>query len=219
MRGSRGRGGTRQPAPQQPSTRATRPQPRTPNPRAPHPRNPATSQPRNQGGPMRILIPGGAGHLGTLLARDFHQRGDEVIVLSRNPRPQPWKVEPWSRAAFDGADVVINLAGRSVDCRYNETHKREIMESRVQSTREVGEAIIAAKRPPRVWLQASTATIYAHRYDAPNDECRGLLGGQEPDAPPEWHFSIDVATAWERTFDEMLTPEHTSELQSRLHLV
>ncbi|HEY4642260.1 MAG TPA: TIGR01777 family oxidoreductase [Thermoanaerobaculia bacterium] len=155
---------------------------------------------------MRIIIPGGSGHLGTLLARDFHQRGDEVIVLSRSPQPQPWKVEPWNRAAFDGADVVINLAGRSVDCRYNDAHKREIMESRVESTREVGEAIAEAKRPPRVWLQASTATIYAHCYDKPNDECRGIIGGSEPDVPAEWHFSTDVATAWERTFDEMLTP-------------
>lgn len=155
---------------------------------------------------MRIVIPGGSGHLGTLLARDFQRRGDDVVVLSRNPQVQPWKVEPWSRAAFDGADVVINLAGRSVMCRYDEAHKREIIESRVQTTREVGEAIAAAKRPPRVWLQASTATIYAHRFDAPNDECRGILGGHEPDVPPEWHFSIDVATAWERALDEMPTP-------------
>ena len=155
---------------------------------------------------MRIVIPGGSGHLGSLLARDFHKRGDEVVVLSRNPQPQPWAVEPWSRAAFDGADVVINLAGRSVMCRYGEANKAEITNSRVETTRAVGEAIAAAKRPPRVWLQASTATIYAHRYDAPNDECRGILGGNEPDVPPAWHFSIDVATAWERTCDEMETP-------------
>src|SRR6185369_13482135 len=89
--------------------------------------------------PMRIVIPGGSGHLGTLLATDFHRRGDEVVVLSRSPRLQPWAVEPWSRAAFDGADVVINLAGRSVMCRYDEAHKREIIESRVETTREVGE--------------------------------------------------------------------------------
>jgi len=155
---------------------------------------------------MRIVIPGGSGHLGTLLAGGFQRRGDEVIVLSRNPQLQPWKVEPWSRAVFDGADVVINLAGRSVACRYDEAHKREILESRVKTTREVGEAIAAAKHPPRVWLQASTATIYAHRYDAPNDECRGILGGNEPDVPPAWHFSIDVATAWERALDDMPTP-------------
>jgi uncharacterized protein (TIGR01777 family) len=154
---------------------------------------------------MRILIPGGSGHLGTLLARDFHQRGDEVIVLSRDPQPQPWAVEPWSRAAFDGADVVINLAGRSVDCRYSEAHKREIMQSRIETTREVGEAIAEAKRPPRVWLQASTATIYAHRYDRPNDEHTGILGGRESNAPDTWRFSINVARAWEKAFDEAAT--------------
>ncbi len=168
---------------------------------------------------MRIVIPGGSGHLGTLLARDFHKRGDEVIVLSRHPEEaQPWRVEPWSRAVFDGADAVINLAGRSVMCRYDDEHKREILESRVQTTHEVGEAIAAAQRPPRVWLQASTATIYAHRYDAPNDEWQGMIGGHEPDVPPEWHFSIDVATAWERAIDEIETP-HTRKVKMRTAIV
>jgi len=72
----------------------------------------------------------------------------------------------------------------------------------VLSTRVVGQAIAAAACKPRVWLQASTATIYAHRYDHPNDEYSGTLGGHEPDAPDTWRFSIDVARAWERTFEE-----------------
>jgi uncharacterized protein (TIGR01777 family) len=76
------------------------------------------------------------------------------------------------------------------------------MQSRVLSTRVVGRAIAAAACKPRVWLQASTATIYAHRYDHPNDEYSGILGGQEPDAPDTWRFSIDVARAWERAFEE-----------------
>jgi uncharacterized protein (TIGR01777 family) len=157
---------------------------------------------------MRIVIPGGSGHLGTLLARDFTKRGDDVLVLSRKPGPEahPWRVEPWSRAAFDGADVVINLAGRSVMCRYDQQNKSDILESRVSTTREIAAAIAAAKKPPRVWLQSSTATIYAHRYDKPNDEFDGIIGGHEPDAPPEWHFSIDVATAWERAFDQAQVP-------------
>ena len=75
------------------------------------------------------------------------------------------------------------LAGRSVNCRYGPENRRAILESRVSSTRVVGQAIASAKKPPRVWLQASTATIYAHRYDAPNDEATGILGGDEPDAP------------------------------------
>lgn len=80
------------------------------------------------------------------------------------------------------------------------------MDSRVDSTRVVGEAIAACASPPRVWLQASTATIYAHRYDAPNDERTGIIGGDEPDVPETWRFSIEVAKAWERTLDEADTP-------------
>src|SRR5690606_497177 len=108
---------------------------------------------------------------------------------------------------LDGADVVINLAGRSVNCRYNKENRRQMMESRVDSTRVVGEAIAAAARPPKVWLQASTATIYAHRFDEPNDDVDGIVGGNEPDAPDTWRFSIDVATAWENAANTADTPK------------
>lgn len=162
---------------------------------------------------MRIVIPGGSGQVGTILARHFHARGDDVLVLGRSPSPAPWRtaawdaasVGPWS-AEIDGADLVINLAGRSVNCRYTAANRREIMDSRVNSTRAVGQAIAQAARPPRLWLQASTATIYAHRLDAPNDEATGVLGGGEPGAPDTWRFSIDVARAWERALDEAPTP-------------
>lgn len=97
-----------------------------------------------------------------------------------------------------GADVVINLAGRSVNCRYHAANRREMLASRVESTRVVGEAIARAAHPPAVWLQAGTATIYAHRYDAPNDEATGIIGGNEPDALEKWRFSIEVAKAWEQ---------------------
>ncbi len=105
-------------------------------------------------------------------------------------------------AELDGADVVINLAGRSVNCRYHATNRAAIMNSRVQSTRAVGRAIAQARRPPAVWLQAGTATIYAHRYDVPNDEATGILGSSEPDVPSQWKFSIDVAQAWEQAAQE-----------------
>jgi NAD dependent epimerase/dehydratase family enzyme len=103
---------------------------------------------------------------------------------------------PWTNE-LDGADVVTNLAGRSVNCRYTPENRRLIKDSRVNSTRVVGDAIAAAARPPRVWLQMSTATIYAHRHDAPNDEATGVMGGLEQGAPNTWRFSIDVATSWE----------------------
>ena len=125
----------------------------------------------------------------------------------------PWRVVKWDSetlggwaAEFEDSDVIINLAGRSVNCRYNSENRRLITDSRVNSTRVVGEAIAKALRPPRVWLQASTATIYGHRYDAPNDEARGIIGGSEPNAPDTWRFSIDVVTSWERAANEVRTP-------------
>jgi len=158
---------------------------------------------------VKIVIPGGSGLVGTLLARAFSKDGHDIVVLSRRPSPAAWRVAAWDGETrgdwmreIDGADVVINLVGRSVNCRYGAENRRQIMDSRVHSTRVVGEAIARASPPPRVWLQASTATIYAHRYDSPNDEATGILGGAEPGAPETWRFSIDVATAWERTAKE-----------------
>ena len=162
---------------------------------------------------MKIIIPGGSGQVGTVLARDFHAAGHEVVVLSRVARNAPWKVVSWDGQTdgdwvdlLEDADAVINLTGKTVNCRYTPANRAEIMESRVRSVRAVGKAIAKAARPPRVWLQASTATIYAHRYDAPNDERTGILGGSEPNAPDTWRFSIDVATAWERVTNEIETP-------------
>jgi hypothetical protein len=162
---------------------------------------------------VKVVIPGGSGQVGSILARALRKDGHEVVVLSRRPTPQPWRVVAWDGAAdgpwrdeVDGCDVVVNLAGRSVNCRYTRSRRREILESRVLSTRAVGQAIGASCRPPRVWLQASTATIYAHRHDAPNDEASGRLGGDEPGVPDTWRFSIDVARAWERELEESPTP-------------
>lgn len=159
------------------------------------------------------MIPGGSGHVGSVLAKAFTERGHEIVVLSRHPFDAPWRVVPWDGVTdgpwareISGADAVINLAGRSVNCRYTEKNRREILDSRILSTRVVGQAIAAAERPPRAWLQASTATIYAHRLDAPNDERTGLIGGREADAPPTWRFSIDVATRWEAAATETALP-------------
>lgn len=162
---------------------------------------------------MKIVIPGGTGQVGTVLARAFHAAGHEVVVLSRRPVPAPWRVVEWDgeragawTAELDGAAAVINLAGRSVNCRYTPANRRAILSSRVASTRAVGSAIASAARPPKAWLQMSTATIYAHRFDAPNDEYEGRLGGTEHDAPDTWRFSIDVAKAWEGAAAEIATP-------------
>lgn len=103
---------------------------------------------------------------------------------------------PWTRE-LEGADAVIQLAGCPVNCRYNPRDRADILAARVDATRVVGQALHPCRHPPRAWLQASTATLYAHRLDAPNDEATGILGGDEPGAPDTWNFSIDVARAWE----------------------
>jgi uncharacterized protein (TIGR01777 family) len=162
---------------------------------------------------MKIILPGGSGQVGNILARHFHANKHDVVVLSRKPTATPWRVVAWDATnlgewakELDGADVVINLAGRSVNCRYTAANRRAIKESRFRSTQVVGVAIQNAAKPPRVWLQSSTATIYAHCYDAPNDEHTGILGGNEPNVPDTWRFSIDVATSWEAAFNAAETP-------------
>lgn len=174
---------------------------------------------------MKLVIPGGSGQVGTILGRAFHADKHDVVVLSRAPVAAPWRTASWDgravgawAAEIDGADVVINLAGRSVNCRYTQANMDAIMDSRVDSTRAVGEAIARASRPPRVWLQASTATIYAHRFDASNDEFTGIIGGSEPGVPPYWKWSIDVAQAWEKTQADTNTP-HTRKVAMRAAMV
>jgi uncharacterized protein (TIGR01777 family) len=162
---------------------------------------------------MKIVIPGGSGYVGTVLARALHKLENEVVVLSRRERKTPWRTVSWDGETlgdwaqeFEAADAVINLAGQSVNCRYTDENRRVITESRLKSTKVVGDAIAQAWKPPGVWLQASTATIYAHRYDAPNDEATGIIGGSEANAPDTWQFSIKVATGWERALKESPTP-------------
>lgn len=174
---------------------------------------------------MKIIIPGGTGQIGTCLARAFVAEGHEVVVLSREAAPAPWRVVAWDAktlgpwaAEFEGADVVINLTGRSVNCRYTPENRRAIIDSRVFSTRVVGEAIARAQRPPPLWLQASTATFYSHRYDAPNDDDTGILAGNEPSQPETWRFSLDVARQWEQAIDDALTPR-TRKVKLRTSIV
>jgi uncharacterized protein len=162
---------------------------------------------------MRIVIPGGSGQVGQILARHFHARGDEVIVLTRTPTRAPWQVLPWDgitggnwEDALKGSDVCINLAGRSVNCRYNSANRADILNSRVDSTRILGKVIASLAHPPHVWFNASTATIYRHELERPNDEFNGILGGDEPGAPETWNFSIGIAKAWEAAFAETATP-------------
>ncbi|REJ75563.1 MAG: TIGR01777 family protein [Acidobacteria bacterium] len=161
---------------------------------------------------MKIVIPGGSGQVGSVLRRAFVRDGHEAIVLTRNPDPGDPSEVFWDGSSdgewthsLEGADAVINLAGRNVNCRYNPANRREIMSSRVDSARVVGEAIASSGDSPKVWLQMSTATIYEHTYGPANDDLTGVIGGNEPGAPDTWNFSIDVATSWEKAANDIET--------------
>lgn len=172
---------------------------------------------------MKVVLAGGTGQVGAVLERALTAAGHEVVVLTRNPvragqvawdgrTPGPWTAE------IDGSDVVVNLAGRSVSCRYTETNLRDMMDSRVQSAEAVGEAVAAAAKPPELWLQMSTATIYAHRFDAPHDEATGVIGGTETGVPDYWEYSVRIAKNWERAQQEAATP-HTRKVALRAAMV
>jgi len=149
---------------------------------------------------MKIAIPGGGGQVGHILARHFQEQGHHVTVLTRRQSPADWA------ATLEHSDVCINLAGRSVNCRYHAGNRRAILDSRVESTRLLNRIIASLPNPPRLWLNASTATIYRHALDRPMDEATGELGGGEAGAPDTWNFSIDVAKSWEAAFFETATP-------------
>lgn len=153
---------------------------------------------------MKLIITGGSGYCGRLLTAFFTDRGDEVVVVSRQNGG-------WEQLAelFDGADVVINLAGRSVNCRYTADNCASIYASRLDTTRAVGEALAACQSPPRVWLNASTATIYRDARDREMDEATGEVGKG---------FSVDVAIRWEQALAEAPTP-HTRKVALRAAMV
>lgn len=158
-----------------------------------------------------LVIPGGSGFLGRTLAAHFSGRGDRVTVLARQPVVVPgaetvlWdgcRLSGWA-STLDGADAVINLAGRSVNCRYHARNRLEMINSRVESTAILGEAISCCSRPPKVWLNSSTATIYRHadpqRGDPAHTEAEGRYGADFRAKDP---FSLGVAHAWEAAFAE-----------------
>ena len=145
---------------------------------------------------MRIIISGGSGFLGQSLARFFTERGDQVSIISRSRFNYPVKQISWSDSeeilnALEGSDVLINLAGKSVNCRYTEKNRQEILDSRVATTRKLGTWLKTLANPPKAWLNASTATIYRHTEDRPMTEANGEIGDD---------FSMNVAKAWEAEF-------------------
>jgi uncharacterized protein (TIGR01777 family) len=171
----------------------------------------------------RIILAGGSGFLGRALADHFLNTRWEVVILTRSPnktgdagRQVAWDactLGPWRRE-LEGATAVVNLTGRSVDCRYNVRNRKEILDSRVNSTRVLGEAISRCADPPPVWLNAGTATLYRHTYDAPWDES----GEVEAAAEAKDAFSVAVGMAWERALEEARTPG-TRKIVMRMAMV
>jgi len=159
----------------------------------------------------RIILAGGSGFLGQILREHFLKQGCEVVVLTRCPGESNDKsgevfwdgraLGEWARE-LDGADVLINLAGRSVDCRYHARNRKLMMDSRLDSTRVLGEAVARCANPPKVWLNSSTATIYRHTFGPAWNEDGEI--GATPEAQDA--FSIEIATAWEREFNAAKTP-------------
>ena len=177
---------------------------------------------------QKIVLPGGGGFIGRHVTRHFAGKGWEVVVLSRQlhePRDGVrfvwWdgaNLDAWSDE-LDGAAAVINLAGRSVNCRYSKKNRREIYQSREFSTEVIGEAIAECTAPPPVWFNASSATVYRHALDRAMDEATGEIDPVEPGKPRnKWEFSVDVVNRWERALFNAATPD-TRRIAMRLSMV
>ncbi|KMJ58385.1 NAD-dependent epimerase [Bacillus sp. LL01] len=139
----------------------------------------------------KVVLAGGTGFIGRYLEKQFIQQNYEVKIISRQPQHIAWTDMKEIEAAIDGAELVINLAGKSVDCRYNEKNKKEIFDSRTETTRIIGESIKSVPNPPELWINSSTATIYRHAEDRPMTETTGETGEG---------FSVEVAKTWEKSF-------------------
>lgn len=162
---------------------------------------------------MKIVLPGGSGQVGHALARYFHKRGDEVVVLSRRMEQKPWRFVSWDGKTLgawakevDGADVVINLTGSTINTRYTAEHRKLILDTRIESTKVVGEAIRMAAAPPRVWMNASAAGIYPHARGESFDEFTTRTGADDMSTPETWRFAAEVCRQWEEVFHAMETP-------------
>lgn len=156
---------------------------------------------------QRIVIAGGTGFLGNCLSEHFSKNDTQVIILTRgkayvkgNIQYVTWDAKTlglWAEV-LEGADALINLTGKSVDCRYTQENRKLIYSSRLESTAVLGKAIQLAKMPPSVWINAASATIYRHAMDKEMDEYTGEIGSG---------FSVDVCQQWENIFNSIDTPQ------------
>ncbi|MFP5275519.1 MAG: TIGR01777 family oxidoreductase [Acidobacteriota bacterium] len=182
---------------------------------------------------LRIVLAGGSGSVGSMLAWHFQEQGHHVTVLTRAPYTASWFTVHWDGAhpgpwveTLEGADVCINLSGRSIDCRYTAEHRRQLYDSRIGPTQLLHNVIANLAEPPRVWMNASAATIYRHALDRDMDEATGEIGGNEligegiwrRRAPEKWGFIVHLVREWERVFFATPTPR-TRKIALRTSLV
>ncbi|MGD6968097.1 TIGR01777 family oxidoreductase [Rossellomorea vietnamensis] len=157
----------------------------------------------------KVVLAGGTGFIGEYLKARFTELDYEVQIISRQKQHISWEDQAAMVEALEGSDLLINLAGKSVNCRYNETNKREIMNSRIRTTTLLGKAVQACSTPPKTWMNSSTATIYRHAEDKPMTEEAGEIGSG---------FSVDVAVKWEEAFFSFNLPD-TRQIALRIAIV
>lgn len=168
---------------------------------------------------MKVIIFAANGYIGQVIAQHFVKKNAEVIAITRNACAFPSGVENkiWDGKTYnsswgtslENADLVINLAGKSVNCRYNESNKKAIFDSRLESTKVIANAINQCTTPPKLWINSASATIYRHAEDRPMDEDSGEIGTG---------FSVEVCKSWEKTFFESETV-NTRKIALRMAIV
>jgi uncharacterized protein (TIGR01777 family) len=157
----------------------------------------------------KIVIAGGTGFIGRYLSQRFTEMEYKVLIISRSKNHINWGNEKALIEAMEHSEMLINLAGKSVDCRYNEKNKKEILQSRTETTKALGEAVLKCTNPPSLWINSSTATIYRHAEDRPMTEDTGESGKG---------FSVNVATSWEESFFSFHLPG-TRQIALRIAIV
>ncbi|QJD98062.1 TIGR01777 family protein [Mucilaginibacter robiniae] len=166
----------------------------------------------------KIILAGGNGYLGTVLSNYYESLADEVVVLSRNLKSHSNNIRTviWNgqtlgdwTTELENADLLINLCGKNVNCRYTEKNKQAIISSRIIPTALLGKAVKQLQHPPKLWINVTSATIYRHAEDCAQDELKGEEGTG---------FSVEVCRLWEKTFFEADMP-HTRKIALRMGIV